>query len=76
MESLYTRKFNSTEGTPYEVRVLSSDTSMAPSTVDMPWNAPVEIEWAETDKLDPVQGSALSLTFCGPVHGGTGENTC
>ncbi len=63
MESLYTRKFNSTEGTPYEVRVLSSDTSMAPSTVDMPWNAPVEIEWAETDKLDPVQGSALSLTL-------------
>lgn len=64
MQVIYTGSFRSVDGVLYRVDILSSDTSFATSQeVKFAYDTPVEIEWNEVDKLEPVQGSCLTLTL-------------
>ena len=64
MQVIYTGSFRSVDGVLYRVDILSSDTSFASShEVKFAYDTPVEIEWNEVDKLEPVQGSCLTLTL-------------
>lgn len=64
MQVIYTGSFRSVVGVLYRVDILSSDTSFASSQeVKFAYDTPVEIEWNEVDKLEPVQGSCLTLTL-------------
>lgn len=64
MQVIYTGSFRSVDGVLYRVDILSSDTSFASSQeVKFAYDTPVEIEWNEVDKLEPVQGSCLTLTL-------------
>lgn len=60
----YWGEFSSIQGVLYRVEVWqNSDTAFIPSEVGFAYDEPAEIEWNETDKLDPVQGSCLTLTL-------------
>lgn len=64
MQVIYTGSFRSVDGVLYRVDILSSDTSFSSSEeVKFAYDTPVEIEWNEVDKLEPVQGSCLTLTL-------------
>lgn len=64
MQVIYTGSFRSVDGVLYRVDILSSVTSFASSQeVKFAYDTPVEIEWNEVDKLEPVQGSCLTLTL-------------
>lgn len=64
MQVIYTGSFRSVDGVLYRVDILSSDTSFASlQEVKFAYDTPVEIEWNEVDKLEPVQGSCLTLTL-------------
>ena len=64
MQVIYTGEFRSVDGVLYRVDILSSNTSFASSQeVKFAYDTPVEIEWNEVDKLEPVQGSCLTLTL-------------
>lgn len=64
MQVIYTGEFRSVAGVRYRVDILSSDTShVASEDVKFAYDTPVEIEWNEVDKLEPVQGSCMTLTL-------------
>lgn len=64
MQIIYTGSFRSVAGVLYRVDILSSDTSFATSEeVKFAYDTPIEIEWNEVDKLEPVQGSCMTLTL-------------
>ena len=64
MQIIYTGSFRSVDGVLYRVDISSTDTSFATSQeVKFAYDTPVEIEWNEVDKLEPVQGSCLTLTL-------------
>lgn len=60
----YWGEFSSIQGTLYRVEIWqNSDTAFIPSEIGFAYDEPAEIEWNETDKLEPVQGSCLTLTL-------------
>lgn len=60
----YWGAFRSIQGVLYRVEIWqNSDTAFIPSQIGFTYDEPAEIEWSETDKLDPVQGSCLTLTL-------------
>lgn len=59
---IYWGEFRSVAGTLYRVEILSDDTSFIAKQVSFPYEMPVEIEWNEVDKLEPVQGSCMTLS--------------
>ncbi len=63
MKPIYTGAFASVDGVRYRVEILSAETSRVPEEIAFSCDTPVEIEWREIDKLDPVQGSCLTLTL-------------
>lgn len=60
---IYWGEFRSVAGTLYRVEVLSDDMSYTAQRVHFPHDTPVEIEWNEVDKLEPVQGACLTLSL-------------
>ena len=60
----YYREFYSIKGDIWRIEILQEgfDASKA-SSVDVVDSEPLIIEWYETDKLEPVQGSAATLTL-------------
>ena len=58
---IYYGNLASQNGTLYRIEILSSDSSNIPTEVRFPADTPIEIKWQETSKLDPVQGSSLTL---------------
>ncbi|MBR3830064.1 MAG: hypothetical protein IKJ52_02310 [Muribaculaceae bacterium] len=58
---LYYSEFASQNGTNYRVEIFSTSSSIIPTEVRFPADTPIEIKWQETSKLDPVQGSSLTL---------------
>ena len=58
---IYYGNLASQNGTLYRIEILSPDSSNIPTEVRFPADTPIEIEWQETSKLDPVQGSSLTL---------------
>lgn len=64
MQVIYTGSFRSVDGVLYRVDILSNDTTFASSQeIKFAYDTPVEIEWNEVDKLEPVQGSCMTLTL-------------
>lgn len=61
MYVIYTGSFVSRDGGQYRVDILSADGSRAAEDIAFSADTPVEIEWSETDKLEPVQVSCLTL---------------
>lgn len=59
----YWGEFRSVAGTLYRVEILSDDASYVAKQVYFPHEMPVEIEWNEVDKLEPVQGSCMTLSL-------------
>lgn len=60
----YWGEFSSIQGALYRVEIWqNSDTAFIPSEIGFAYDEPAEIEWNETDKIDPVQGSCLTLTL-------------
>lgn len=60
----YWGEFCSIQGVLYRVEIWqNSETAFIPSEVGFAYDEPAEIEWNETDKLEPVQGSCLTLTL-------------
>ena len=59
---IYWGEFRSVAGTLYRVEILSDDVSDA-QQVYFPYDTPIEIEWNEVDKLEPVQGACLTLSL-------------
>lgn len=59
----YWGEFVSSENTRYRVELLTEDTSVIPQEVVFPYESAAEIEWNEVDKIEPVQGSCLSLSL-------------
>ena len=51
---IYYGNLASQNGTLYRIEILSPDSSNIPTEVRFPADTPVEIEWQETSKLDPV----------------------
>ena len=60
---IYWGEFRSVAGTLYRVEILSDDKSYTAQRVFFPHDTPVEIEWNEVDKLEPVQGACLTLSL-------------
>lgn len=60
---IYWGEFRSVAGTLYRVEILSDDMSYTAQRVYFPHDTPVEIEWNEVDKLEPVQGACLTLSL-------------
>ena len=60
---IYWGEFRSVAGTLYRVEILSDDKSYTAQRVYFPYDTPVEIEWNEVDKLEPVQGACLTLSL-------------
>ena len=60
---IYWGEFRSVAGTLYRVEILSDDMSYTAQRVHFPYDTPVEIEWNEVDKLEPVQGACLTLSL-------------
>ena len=60
---IYWGEFRSVAGTLYRVEVLSDDMSYTAQRVHFPHDTPVEIDWNEVDKLEPVQGACLTLSL-------------
>lgn len=60
---IYWGEFRSVAGTLYRVEILSDDNSYTAQRVYFPYDTPIEIEWNEVDKLEPVQGSCLILSL-------------
>ena len=58
---IYYGNLASQNGTLYRIEILSPDSSNIPTEDRFPVDTPIEIEWQETSKLDPVQGSSLTL---------------
>lgn len=60
---IYWGEFRSVAGALYRVELLSDDTSSFAQRVYFPHDTPIEIEWNEVDKLEPVQGACLTLSL-------------
>ncbi len=60
---IYWGEFRSVAGTLYRVEILSDDKSYTAQRVYFPYDTPIEIEWNEVDKLEPVQGACLTLSL-------------
>ena len=60
---IYWGEFRSVAGALYRVELLSDDTSSFAQRVYFPYDTPIEIEWNEVDKLEPVQGACLTLSL-------------
>ncbi|MBQ7855296.1 MAG: hypothetical protein IJ352_09830 [Muribaculaceae bacterium] len=58
---IYYGNLASQNGILYRIEILSSDSSNIPTEVRFPADTPIEIEWQGTDKIEPVQGSSLTL---------------
>ena len=64
MQEIYRGEFRSQSGTEYRVELLTSETTMATSKeLKFGGELPIEITWSEVDKLEPVQGSSMTLTL-------------
>jgi hypothetical protein len=64
MVEMYRGSFVSVEGVKYDVVIKGVDESVAaPGELIFAADTPVRIEWAEVDKIEPVQGSSLTLTL-------------
>lgn len=59
----YWEEFRSVRNTLYRVEILTDETSTTPIEVVSPYDTPIEIEWNEVDKLEPVQGACLTLSL-------------
>jgi hypothetical protein len=57
----YWGEFRSVADVHYRVEILMEEEVETPQRVYFPYDTPVEIEWSEVDKLEPVQGSSLTL---------------
>jgi hypothetical protein len=63
MYTIYKGIFYSEDNVRYEVEIESTDSSKAVGELLFSADTPVEIEWNEVDKFEPVQGSAMTLTL-------------
>ncbi|MEG0807661.1 MAG: hypothetical protein RR410_04840 [Alistipes sp.] len=61
----YWGEFRSVKGDLYRVEILREDggVQVTPERIGFAYDEPAEIEWSEVDKLEPVQGSCLTLTL-------------
>lgn len=58
----YRGSFLSKDGVTWRVDILQEGYGgVEPGVLELPADCPLEIEWDETDKLDPVQGSCATL---------------
>lgn len=58
----YRGSFLSKDGVAWRVDILQEGYGgVEPGGLELPADCPLEIEWEETDKLDPVQGSCATL---------------
>lgn len=62
MRTRYEGSFYSVKGILYRIELLQEGFMGKASTVAF-GSAPLEIEWTETDKLEPVQSSKATLTL-------------
>lgn len=60
---IYWGEFRSVAGVLYRVEILSDDMPYAAQQIHFPYDTPVEIEWHEVDKLEPIQSSCLTLSL-------------
>ena len=58
---LYYREFQSQDEVRYRIEILSPDSSFVAKEVQLSADSPLTIEWQETEKMEPVQGSRLEL---------------
>lgn len=64
MNTIYTGSFASVDGVHYRVDIQSSTAEVGtPGELVFAYETPVEIEWTETDKIEPVQSSSMTLTL-------------
>jgi hypothetical protein len=63
MGKIYTGRFLSYREVEYVVNIFSKDVETETPEDLVFGEEPAEIEWSEVDKLEPVQGSALTLTL-------------
>jgi hypothetical protein len=64
MYTLYKGTFCSEDNVLYDVEIECKDNSLAKAgELLFSADTPVEIEWAEVDKFEPVQGSSMTLTL-------------
>ena len=60
----YRGSFKSVGGVSYRVEIMTSESvPEGAEEVQFAYETPVEIEWNEVDKLEPIQGSCLTLTL-------------
>ena len=60
----YRGSFKSVGGVSYRVEIKTSESvPEGVEEVQFAYETPVEIEWNEVDKLEPIQGSCLTLTL-------------
>lgn len=60
----YRGSFLSKDGVAWRVDILQEGYGgLQPGELDFPTDSPLEIEWDETDKLDPVQGSCATINI-------------
>lgn len=58
----YRGSFKSEREVTYRVEIMTSESvPEGAESVQFAWETPVEIEWNEVDKLEPVQGSSLTV---------------
>lgn len=64
MITIYEGTFVSVDGVKYSVKIRSKESSAAKvGELIFAADTPVSIEWAETDKIEPIQSSAMTLTL-------------
>jgi hypothetical protein len=64
MYAIYKGTFYSEDNVRYDVEIESTDSSKAVAgELFFSADTPVEIEWNEVDKFEPVQGSSMTLTL-------------
>ena len=60
----YRGSFLSKDGVAWRVDILQEGYGgLQPGELDFPTDSPLEIEWDETDKFDPVQGSCATINI-------------
>ncbi len=64
MYTIYKGEFYSEDNVRYDVEIQSADSSKAVAEeLFFSADTPVEIEWSEVDKFEPVQSSSMTLTL-------------
>lgn len=65
MNLRYWGAFRSVRGDLYRIEILQEDGGIhfTPEQIGFAYDEPAEIEWSAVDKLEPVQGSCLTLTL-------------